>query len=42
MRLEDIRAKDERQGKKKKKSSYGIRIENKDVVAQPSQSGCFE
>ena len=41
MRLEDIRAKDEGQGKKKK-SSYGIRIENKDVVAQPSQSGCFE
>ena len=41
MRLEDILAKDERQGKKKK-SSYGIRIENKDVVAQPSQSGCFE
>jgi hypothetical protein len=40
-KLRDILAKDEGQGEKNK-SSYGIGIENKDIVAQPFQSGCFE
>lgn len=40
-KLRDIPAKDEGQ-REKNKSSNGVGIGNKDVVAQTFQSGCFE